>query len=111
MKLWHLIQWGNKDEGANGKDTQCVVSASTMEEAIEYGSSLLRDVFAWKDGQLDHVILLGYDEIPDGQPICVIGGWIEHGWSMRTEYQHQRWFRHPENNQWLTQQEMYGDDK
>ena len=48
MKLWQVIQWGNKEEGPNGLDTQCIVSAANMEDAIAKGEFHFNQYASWK---------------------------------------------------------------
>lgn len=76
MKLWRVIQWGNPLEGGNGDDTSCIISASTMEEAISKGE----EVFSNRDphymnGKSHCLHLLGEDHRPDGSPIVIVYCW------------------------------------
>lgn len=106
MKLWHVAQWGNKDEGGNGPDTQCIVRANDMMKAIKIAEEHL----AWwqfKNGETDIVMLLGDDLDNDGDEMVVIRGWIDNALNMGD---YPSWHRDYHTGEWLDAKTMYGDN-
>lgn len=106
MKLWHVAQWGNKDEGGNGPDTQCIVRADDMMKAIEIAEAHL----AWwqfKGGQTDVVFLLGDDGVTNGEPMVVIRGWIDNALNMGN---YPSWHRDLDTGEWIDHITMFGDN-
>ena len=114
MKLWQVIQWGNINDGPDGLDTQCIISAVDMMSAI----GKAEDHFpSWKhysrgpgfdsfEHRSDVVYLLGEDNKVDGEPILVTRVWV----CMADNPAHNlAWYREWDTNQWRTQMEMYGE--
>lgn len=75
MKLWHVVQWGNKQDGIDGHDTQCVIRSNDMLEAITKAQVHL-SLLDWKDGKADVVMLLGEDSYDGDETILVILPWV-----------------------------------
>lgn len=76
MKLWRVVQWGNPVEGGNGADTQCIISAPSMKEAIQKGEEVFLDKSPnYMNGKAHNVQLLGQDDRPDGPPVVIIWCW------------------------------------
>lgn len=73
MKLWRVVQWGNPSEGSKGHDTQCIISAVSLEKAVEKAKECFAD---WQNGQADIVFLLGKDKRPEGPPVVVVPKWV-----------------------------------
>lgn len=78
MKLWHVVQWGNPEEGGNGDDAQCIISASSFEEAVAFGEEHFQGYNKeYMSGRCHVVHLLGQDDKPDGKPVMVIYRWLQ----------------------------------
>lgn len=111
MKLWQVIQWGNPDEGGNGKDTQCIVSAKDLSSAVEKGFLHIEryneGIENWET-RIDTVRLLGQDDRPDGEPILIVGVWLAHAQDMPGNAS---WHQSHRTKEWLTTKEMFGEDK
>lgn len=111
MKLWHVIQWGNKNEGGNGPDTQCVVSAPDMSAALEKANyhflqyNLKIDGTVWKDNA-DVIRLLGKDDLPDGPHVLVIPVWISHAFNMNNV---PTW--HSNKGMWVDEKILFSDEE
>lgn len=110
MKLWFVIQWGNKDDGPNGWDTQCIVTAADMKQAIEkaqlHFTQFGNPLDPYRGGKADAINLMGEDGRPDGEPQLVVRIWVAFGDNMM---HNPAWFRHPETDEWLDQKTMYGE--
>lgn len=78
MKLWHVAQWGNSKEGANGWDTQCIVRANDLPAALSI-AELHLDQFdhGWRDGKADVVYLIGDDGSVGDESKLIIPIWIK----------------------------------
>lgn len=66
MKMWLITQWGNPgcEEGANGPDTNCFVSAETFDRALELGTEYIsKRNGSWRSGHMDKVTLLGDNDL------------------------------------------------
>jgi hypothetical protein len=105
MKLWHIAQWGNKDEGVNGWDTQCVIRSNDMMLAIEK-AELHMSYYDWRYGKADVVYLLGDDGVVGDKTELAIQVWIKPALNLLS---HESWHRHYETNEWLDFKTMYGD--
>ena len=111
MKLWQVIQWGNIEDGGNGPDTQCVVSAIDMPSAIakaeihfpSWSAYVKED---WNKGA-DVVYLIGQDDKPDGDAVLVIPVWVMHAFNLT---HNPPWYFNHETKGWDTQEEMYGPE-
>lgn len=105
MKLWQIIQWGNPKDGGDGPDTQCVVSAMHMKDAISKAKDHLHqhNQFPKKDwtDEVDMILLLGEDQRPNGDPILVIPVWVAHAFNMANS---PSWHR-ASNGNWMTHAE------
>lgn len=107
MKLWQVIQWGNKEEGPNGLDTQCIVSAANMEAAIAKGEFHFNQYAFWK--QADVIYLLGYDDRPDGDALLIVPIWLHYADNLQ---HNPAWFRkYWDDGTWATEDEVYPDYK
>lgn len=106
MKLWIVVQWGNKEEGPNGQDTQCIIRSNDMLKAVEFGESCMQPL-KWKDGQADMIVLLGDDGMSDdGMMRTIIQPWIN---SAIYGGDYLSWRRHSITNEWMDTKTMYGD--
>lgn len=106
MKLWHISQWGNADEGPNGRDTNCIVRAPNLETAIKLAESEF-EYLDWKDGQCDVAYLIGEDYLLDDQPKVIIGDWIAHAYNLGG---YTSWHRHPVSEKWMSEEDLFGPD-
>ena len=123
MKLWQVIQWGNMDDGPDGRDTQCIISAVDMQSAIkkaeihlpywdkDWGVHLHDEKKAeekreWKHGA-EVVYLIGQDDKPDGEAVLVIPVWIAMGVNLS---HNPAWYLNHQTQGWETQEEMYGPE-
>lgn len=105
MKLWIVAQWGNKEEGADGKDTQCIVRSNSMLAAIKCAEGCFW-LWEWKNGQADTAIILGDDGLPDDNNAKVIVPvWFAPAYNLG---KYPSWHRHPETNEWLDAKTMFG---
>ena len=115
MKLWQVVQWGNQDEGPDGCDTQCIVSAIDMQSAITkacihfdqlntYGKQTVWREY--KAGKADVIWSLGADDKPDGEAILIVSIFVKPAHNLG---RYHAWYRHPDTNKWLPQKEMYPD--
>ncbi len=78
MKLGHVVQWGNPEEGGNGDDTNCIVSATSFEEAIKTAEQHFQDFHkTYMNGKCQIVHELGQDNRPDGAAVIIIHRWIQ----------------------------------
>lgn len=104
MKLWHVTQWGNVIDGVNGWDTQCIVSASTMEAAIEKGEIHISDYGSgkYRDGKADTIYLLGDDNRPDGEPKLVVRVWVAFADNLG---HYPSWHKH--EDKWIDSKTLY----
>ena len=76
MKLWRVVQWGNPKEGGDGADTQCIISAHTMEAAIQKGEEVFQTTSpGYMNGKCHNIQLLGNDDRPEGPPVVIIWCW------------------------------------
>ncbi len=105
MKLWHVAQWGNLDEGANGQDTNCIVRAPDLETAVKIAQNNF-EYLDWKDGECDVVFLMGEDNIEDDTAKIVIRDWIANAFNLGG---YPSWHRDLDTGKWLTAEEMYGN--
>lgn len=111
MKLWHVAQWGNRRDfdlgkGDNGYDTQCIVAAPTLAQAVEKAEHHLANVYQpIKGGRTDVACLLGDDGRPDSEPEMVINMWVAVAANLR---HYPAWYRSNDTGEWLTQLEMFG---
>jgi hypothetical protein len=106
MKLWHVAQWGNKEDGGDGHDTQCVIRSNEMISAIEK-AELHMSCFDWKEGKADVVYLLGEDESVGDKTELVIAVWFNPAFNLA---HHPAWFKDHNTNQWVDEKTMYGDE-
>lgn len=104
MKLWHIAQWGNADEGGNGQDINCIVRADDLETAVEI-AELNFEHLDWKDGQCDVIYLMGEDTLNDDKAKIIVYPWIANAFNLGG---YPSWHR-DSDNKWLTSEEMYGD--
>ena len=106
MKLWHVAQWGNKDEGGNGRDTQCVIRSNDMMSAIAQAQIHL-SAYGWRDGQADIIILLGDDGLTDQETKIVIPVWFNPAFNLG---HYLSWHRVHGTDEWVDTKTMYGED-
>lgn len=107
MKLWHVIQWGNKDDGPNGWDTQCIVAATDLKSAVDKAQLHIGDFGnGYRDRLADTAHHIGDDGKPDGEAQLVIPVWVAVGINMRRI---ELWHRHPLTNEWVDHKTMFGD--
>lgn len=104
MKLWHVAQWGNKEEGADGYDTQCIIRSNDMLDAVAK-AQLHLSIFDWKDGKPDVVYLLGEDEYVGQDTTIIIQPWTNPALNLA---HHLAWYRN-EFDCWVNEKDMYGD--
>ncbi len=112
MKLWQVIQWGNIEDGGNGPDTQCIISAPDLQSAVREGEARLYNYHSfsdkgWKD-DADVVYLLGEDHRPDGEAVVIVPVWVQNAFNMAGN---PSWHRDYESKVWKTREEMYGPEK
>jgi hypothetical protein len=104
MKLWHVVQYGNGDEGPDGHDIQCIVSAINMEAALTKASFHFDQYnFAykdWKKGNADAIYLLGEDNKPDGEAILTVIIWRNPGLNLG---RNPAWHRKYKSDEWEEQ--------
>jgi hypothetical protein len=98
MKLWHIVQWGNPEEGGNGDDAQCIVSATSFEAAVKMGEQHFQDYNpSYMDGKCHVVHLMGEDDRPDGDAVMIIYRWLQPAINpSKMPYFH----RHENSNEW-----------
>lgn len=109
MKLWIISQWGNKDDGGNGPDTNCIVRAPTLEKA----ASLAEDAFKWKDfphspyndGKANNIHLMG-DDGSNKEAKVIIPIWIAHAFNFGG---YEGWGRN-DNDQWEEYKKLFPKD-
>lgn len=106
MKLWHIAQWGNKQDGIDGYDTQCIISSNDMLEAVEI-AELHMSCLDWKDGKADVIYLIGDDGCADHVTRLVIDVWINPA-SNRGCYP--SWHKDHVANKWIESETIYGKD-
>ncbi len=107
MKLWHIIQWGNHKDGANGWDTQCIVSAKDLKSAVDKAQLHIGDYGnGYRDRLADCAHLMGEDGKPDGEPVLITNVWVAVGVNMG---KYELWHRHPESNEWVDHKTMFGE--
>lgn len=110
MKLWHACQWGNREDGVNGWDTQCIVTAIDLKSAVEkaefHFQQMDRCGTTYRDGRADSIYLMGDDGRPDGEPQLVTRIWVDAAANLM---RYPSWHRHPETNEWIDHKTMYGE--
>lgn len=87
MKLWQVIQWGNNEDGPDGWDTQCIVSAVDMQAAIKkaaihFPSWEIYTKGEWEHTSADVVYLLGQDDKPDADAVLIVPVWIKPAYNL-----------------------------
>jgi hypothetical protein len=109
MKLWQVVQWGNKEEGADGWDTQCVVAASDMMSAITKAELHFSQYYSnYREGKADMILLLADNALTDSQEsVLIIPIWIKPSYNLGKS---PSWHRRNETNEWLSHKDMYGED-
>jgi hypothetical protein len=111
MKLWMVTQWGNAEEGPNYADTNCIISSSDMQTAIQLAEDMFeeRNKFyptkPWTRPEADVVFLIGEDYNPDGEPLVIVQTWVDNAFNRGNN---KAWYRHHEMG-WITDKEMYPD--
>lgn len=107
MKLWHVAQWGNLEEGPDGQDTNCIVRAPNLASAVNLAEDYFKRIYQpWKDGQADVAMLMGEDTSTSDDPRIVIYSWRNPAFNLA---HYPAWYRHHETNEWLDQKTMYGE--
>lgn len=106
MKLWHVAQWGNADEGPNGQDTNCIVRAPDLETAIKLAEKEF-EYLDWKDGVCDTAWCMGEDYLLDDDPRVIVQDWIAHAFNLGG---YPSWHRDLDTGKWLTEAEMFGEN-
>ena len=109
MKLWHVVQYGNyKDRDANESDTNCIVRANTLEEAIELGNFAISEHnrYEWRNNRADVIHLMGDDNHPDPVASIVIRAWIQSDLCM-VEYESWYYEYFKDDGKWLTKEEFF----
>lgn len=111
MKLWHIAQWGNKKDGPNGHDTQCIVAAVDLKSAVEKAELHISHMFdnsSYRDGKADAAYLLGDDGKPDGEPQLVIRPWVDFADNLgHYPSWHRRYW---DTGEWADTESIYGPD-
>lgn len=101
MKLWQIIQWGNKVDGVDGRDTQCIISAIDMFIALDHAATHLGDfnldVPTWKGGQADAVYLLGEDDKAMGHPMLIVPIWYGYAANLGKNF---AWYYYHDTDEW-----------
>ena len=112
MKLWHVAQWGNPQDGPNGHDTQCVIAAPDLETAIKFGSECIeRRNGKFRDGLADVIYFLGEDGGLDSEPPqLVIRVWVAIADNMRHNPAWYRKYWEGNGTEWGTELEIYGEN-
>jgi hypothetical protein len=78
VKLWHVVQWGNPEEGGNGDDGQCIISASSLESAVARAEQHFQDYNpSYMAGKCHIVHLLGQDDRSDGEAVMINYRWLQ----------------------------------
>jgi hypothetical protein len=110
MKLWHIAQWGNKEDGVNGWDTQCVVAAPNLAEAVKFAEARFQDYNGanYAGGIAHCAFLMGDDGEQDGEACLVLRVWVSFG---DNPGNYPSWHRHPETDEWLDTETMYGEEQ
>lgn len=107
MKLWHVAQWGNKEEGPDGWDTQCVIRANDMEAAVKQAEFYISDYNRnYRQGQADVVYLLGDDGTISEQAKMVITIWKHPAYNLGG---YPSWHRDEDTNEWVDFKTRYPD--
>lgn len=114
MKIWHVAQWGNYGDwelgkGGNGQDTNCIVVAATLAEAVNVAEHHLSSfrLETFNGGQASVAYLLGDDGRPDGNPSIIFFRWIAHAFNLQ---HYPAWYYDFKTGQWVDQKTMYGED-
>lgn len=110
MKLWHVCQWGNKNDGVNGWDTQCVVAASNLQEAVKFAETIFQDYNGPEyAGGIAHCIFLMGDDgnFLDSEAKLVIRVFVSFA---DNPAKCPSWHRHPETEEWVDTNILYGDN-
>lgn len=112
MKLWHIAQWGNKKDGPNGHDTQCIVAAVDLKSAVEKAELHIGHMYSsidlYRDGKADVAYLLGEDGRPDGEAQLVIRVWLDNAFNLG---HYPAWYRHYwDTNEWADSESVYGSE-
>lgn len=105
MKLWHVAQWGNKEEGGNGLDTQCIIRSNDMMSAIAQ-AQIHFAVWDWRDGQSDIIILLGDDGTIGDETKIVVPVWLNPAFNLG---HYPSWHRVYGTDEWADTKTMYGE--
>lgn len=112
MKLWMISQWGNKDEGHNGEDTNCIVRSNDMMAAIAFAEQVFlgygKD--GWKEGKADVVYVLGDDGKEDDEKTkLIISVWRAHAFNLGG---YPSWHRvYWEDNRWAPAEELFEGER
>jgi hypothetical protein len=98
MKLWHIVQWGNPEEGGDGDDAQCIISASSFESAVIMAEQYFQDYNpTYMNGKCHVVHMMGQDDKPDGAAVMVIYRWLQPAVNpSKMAY----WYRHIHSDEW-----------
>jgi hypothetical protein len=108
MKLWHVAQWGNKDEGGNGDDTNCIVRAPDLKSAIDFAENYFNmQGHGWKNGEADVAYLMGEDCSDDDKTQLVVLIWRNPAFNM---LDYPSWHRHPVTNEWGDTKSIFGEE-
>jgi hypothetical protein len=110
MKLWVVSQWGNKDEGPNGEDTNCVIRSNDMMEAIEFAENIflgyMRD--GWNKGKANAIYLLGDDGREDDHKTKqIIDVWRAHAFNRGGYPSWHRDWREGNDGKWAPAEELF----
>lgn len=108
MKLWHVAQWGNREQGGNGWDTQCVVRANDLTSAIKKAEFHF-DQFdpGWRDGKADAVYLMGDDGTVGEKPELIIPIWLKPAFNLG---KYPSWHFDHESKTWVDSKILFGED-
>jgi hypothetical protein len=107
MKLWHVAQWGNHEDGGNGADTNCIVRAPDLKTAINIAEDHFDGVMdEWNNGVADVAYLLGDDCSPLEEAKVVVRLWIDHAFNLG---HYDSWHRDYDTGEWVDAEAMYGD--
>jgi hypothetical protein len=106
MKLWHIAQWGNPDDGGNGPDTNCIVRANNLSSAIKIAENAFGSPYrpSWREGKADVVYLMGEDSSDKTDERVVIQVWVAHTFNFP---HYKGWGRDYTTDEWESHDILY----
>jgi len=107
MKLWFIGQWGNHEEGTDGKDTQCVIRGNDMMRVIKSAEECFQIYREYRGGRADFIFLLGEDGLDDdGKEALIIPVWIGYCFNLgNLPLWHRRYW---DTDKWESTKTLYG---